>query len=44
MRDRFEIWELGAFRALRGPDRDFAKNGLADIRTRTRVVRLGGAG
>lgn len=44
MRDRFEIWELSAFRALRGPDRDFAKSGLADIRTRSRVVRLGGAG
>ena len=43
MRDRFEIWELGAYRALRGPDREFAKNGLADMRTQQRVVRLGAA-
>lgn len=43
LRDRFEIWELEAYRALRGPDRDAAKKGLAEMRVQQRARRLGGA-
>ena len=43
MRDRFEIWELGAYKALRPADRDFAKKGLTEMRVQQRAVRLGGA-
>lgn len=43
MRDRFEIWERDAYRAQRAADREFARQGLADMRTRQRTQRLGGA-
>jgi MraZ protein len=43
LRDRFEIWERDAYRALRATDREFAKQGLADMRARQRNRRLGGA-
>lgn len=43
MRDRFEIWERDAYRAQRTADREFARQGLADMRTRQRTQRLGGA-
>jgi MraZ protein len=43
MRDRFEIWERDRFNAQRPTDRDFARTGLADMRNRQRLTRLGGA-
>ena len=43
MRDRFEIWELGAYKALRAADRDAARQGLAEMRVQQRARRLGGA-
>jgi MraZ protein len=43
MRDRFEIWERDAYRAQRAADREFARQGLADMRSRQRSQRLGGA-
>lgn len=43
MRDRFEIWERDAYRAQRAADREFARQGLADMRNRQRAQRLGGA-
>ncbi len=41
MRDRFEIWELGAYKALRAPDREFAKKGITEMRLQQRATRLG---
>lgn len=43
MRDRFEIWELGAYKALRAADRDAARQGLAEMRVQQRARRLGSA-
>jgi MraZ protein len=44
LRDRFEIWEREAYRAQRAADREFAKQGLAEMRAKQRAVRIGGAG
>ena len=41
--ERFQIWEREAFRAHRAAQRDFARQGLADLRARQRVARIGGA-
>ena len=43
MRDRFEIWERDAYLAQLPGDRVFARQGIADMRTRQRDRRLGGA-
>jgi MraZ protein len=43
LRDRFEIWERDAYRAQRAADREFAKQGLAEMRNRQRALRSGGA-
>ena len=43
LRDRFEIWERSEYNKLEGPDREFAKSGLAEMRVRQRAQRLGGA-
>lgn len=43
LRDRFEIWERDAYQAQRAADREFAKQGLAEMRARQRAARLGGA-
>ena len=41
--ERFQIWEREAFRAHRAAQRDYARQGLADLRARQRVARIGGA-
>jgi len=43
LRDRFEIWERDTYKAQRAADREFAKQGLADLRAKQRVAKLGGA-
>ena len=43
LRDRCEIWERDTYRAQRAADRERARTGLADMRTRPRAARLGGA-
>lgn len=43
LRDRFQIWERGAFSAHRAAQRDAARAGLARMRTLQRNARLGAA-
>ena len=43
MRDRFEIWELDAYKARRAADRDAARQGLAEMRVQQRARRIGDA-
>ena len=41
--DRFQIWERDAFRAHRAAQRLAAREGLADLRNRQRLARIGAA-
>lgn len=41
--DRFQIWEKTAFQAHRARQRDLAREGLADLRTRQRAAKIAGA-
>lgn len=43
LRDRFEIWNLEAYRAQQDADREAARQGLAEVRARQRAMRMGGA-
>lgn len=44
LRDRFQIWDRDRYRAHLAEQRAAARAGLADLRTRQRTMRTGGAG
>jgi MraZ protein len=41
LRDRFQIWERGAFQARRAAMRDFSREGLAAYRAQQRAAKVG---